>query len=82
MFGLWFFGMIAFWVYRLFWAGFKSKQLFYSVRTRYSQGETIEFDGEKVFNYVWISVLFGFTWLISLPAYGVYKLGQHLNKGE
>ena len=82
MFGLWFFGMISFWVYRLFWAGFKGKHLFYSPPRRYDNPPVPYFDSDKVFNYVMVSLAVGFTWLISIPAYGVYKLGHHFNKGE
>lgn len=82
MFGLWFFGMIVFWVYRIFWAGFKSKELFYSPPNRYDDPKVPQFDEGKLINYTFTSFIAGLTWMVSVPAYGIYKLGQHFNKGE
>lgn len=73
---------------RAFYAGMKQYELFYKAATdyevRYSyknvkKGEPI-LVGEKVFNYVAISLALILLWPIAVPAVGLFMLGQKYAK--
>lgn len=69
---VWLIGAVLFVLYRVFYAGMKSKTLF---RTTYQQN-----DVDKIMMYIFATGLFAFAWPIALPLYGIYKLGQRYNK--
>lgn len=82
---IWFIGFIAFIAYRVFNAGMNSKSLFYVTKTSYNydtqRKETgLYYEGEKVFGYVLITLVFAVTWPLSLPAMGIYLLGKRYAK--
>jgi len=73
---------------RVVYAGMKQHELFYKVATDYEvryksvkKGELI-LDGEKVFQYIMISLPLVLLWPISLPALGLFKLGQRYAKAS
>ena len=78
---IWFIGFLAFIIYRVFNAGMKSKELFYSKVQQYDSSYTKKilvekFDGEKALFYSLKTLGFGVTWSVSLPIVGVFLLGQ------
>ena len=71
---------------RVVYAGMKQHELFYKPATDYDvrhkdvkKGELI-LDGEKVFQYIMISLPLVLLWPLSLPALGLFKLGQKYGK--
>lgn len=71
---------------RIVYAGIKQHELFYKPATDYEvhyknvkKGEPI-LDGEKVFNYVAISLVLILLWPIAVPAVGLFMLGQKYAK--
>ena len=78
MFSIWFYGAIAFILARTFYAGMNSKSMFYR-DPKYSEvGRQI--DEDKVAGYMFLTVGFSLTWPLSLPALGMFQLGQRFNK--
>ena len=70
---------------RVVYAGIKQHELFYKPATDYEvcyknvkKGELV-LDGEKVFNYVAVSVGLIFLWPLAIPALGLFKLGQRFS---
>lgn len=73
---------------RVVYAGMKQHELFYRVATDYEvryknvkKGELI-LDGEKIFQYIMISLPLVLLWPLSLPALGLFKLGQRYAKAS
>lgn len=73
---------------RVVYAGAKQHELFYKAATDYEvryknvkKGELI-LDGEKIFQYIMISLPLVLLWPISLPALGLFKLGQRYAKAS
>jgi len=71
---------------RIVYAGMKQHELFYKAATDYEvryknvkKGEPI-LDGEKVFNYVAISLVLILLWPIAIPAVGLFMLGRRVSK--
>ena len=78
MFSIWFYGVIIFVLARTFYAGMNSKSLFYH-DPKYSEvGRQISED--KIAVYFALTLAFSVTWPLSLPALGMFKLGQRFNK--
>lgn len=82
---IWLLGLLAFIVYRTFNAGMKSDSLFYAAGERWNRSyservSTREFDGEKLFFYIIVTVGVGLTWPLSLPCLGIYLLGKRYAK--
>ena len=71
---IWFLGFIGIIVYRCFDAGRYAQKLFYT-RSSYRNSE-LEFSVDRVMGYAFFSVLIAIFWLIILPVYGIYRLGQ------
>ena len=76
---IWFIGFVAFIIYRAFYAGMKSKTLFYR-DPRYGEGKNPQFDEGKLFGYGLLTLGVGVSWPISLPVLGVYMLGKRYQK--
>ena len=73
---------------RVVYAGMKQHELFYKVATDYEvryknlkKGELI-LNGEKIFQYIMISLPLVLLWPLSLPALGLFKLGQRYAKAS
>lgn len=71
---------------RIVYAGMKQHELFYKPATDYEvryknvkKGEPI-LDGEKIFNYVAVSVGLILLWPIAIPAVGLFMLGRRFSK--
>jgi hypothetical protein len=78
MFTIWFYGVIVFVLARTFYAGMNSKKLFYR-DPKYSEvGRQICED--KTAGYMLLTAVFSLTWPLSLPALGMFQLGQRFNK--
>ena len=75
---IWFYGFIGFILARTFYAGMNSKTLFYRDAKYGEVGRQI--DEDKVAGYIILTLLFSVTWPLSLPALGMFKLGQRFNK--
>lgn len=75
---IWLLGFIAFILYRVFYAGMNSKTLFYNPPGRYDDGP--RYSENKVMGYVFATLGFAVTWIISLPLYGIYLLGKRYQK--
>lgn len=80
MFSIWFTGFAVFIVYRVFNAGMKSKDLFYRPSPYYGDNGKIVFNEAAAFNYALFSFIIAITWMASLPAIGIFMLGQRFNK--
>jgi hypothetical protein len=76
---IWFFGFIAIILYRAFNAGMNSKSLFYR-EPRYGEKPVPHFDDNKVFGYALLTGAVALSWPLSLPLYGLYKLGERFKK--
>lgn len=76
---IWFVGFIAFILGRAFYAGMKSKTLFYRL-PRYSEGKDLQFDEGKLFSYGFATLGMSLSWPVSLPVLGVYMLGKRYQK--
>jgi hypothetical protein len=77
---IWFFGFIAIILYRAFYAGMNSKSLFYREPRRYEDSVGPQFDDNKVFGYALLTGGMALSWPLSLPLYGLYKLGERFKK--
>jgi hypothetical protein len=78
---VWFFGFVAFILGRTFYAGLRSKDLFYREPKRYGeQGRQLCED--RIAGYIVTTVTVSLTWPLSLPLIGLFALGQKLNKKE
>ncbi len=75
---IWFFGFIGSILARTFYAGMNTKTLFYRAPKYGEVGPQI--CGDKVGLYLLLTLGFSFTWPISLPGIGIYKLGQRFSK--
>lgn len=77
---IWFVGFIAFILCRAFYAGMKSKTLFYRESPYYGDNGKIIFNDNAAFSYgVW-TFFVGFAWPISLPLIGIFMLGKRYQK--
>jgi hypothetical protein len=82
---IWLLGLLAFIIYRTFNAGMKSDSLFKKDTMQWdknfrNQIPVREFDGEKLFFYIAVTVGVGLTWPISMPCIGIYLLGKRYAK--
>ena len=90
MFSIWFYGVIIFVLARTFYAGMNSKSLFYHDPDRYVLSTTRndpkysevgrQISEDKIAVYFVLTLAFSVTWPLSLPALGMFKLGQRFNK--
>jgi hypothetical protein len=81
MCSFWFFGFVAYLLGRTFYAGLRSKDLFYREPKLY--GETgRQLCEDKVAGYMLRTFGVSLTWPISLPLIGIFIIGQKLNKKE
>lgn len=78
MSSIWLLGFITFIMGRAFYAGMKSKTLFYRL-PRYSENGP-QFDEGKLFSYSFATLGMSLSWPISLPVVGVYMLGKRYQK--
>ena len=77
----WLYGSIIFLLGRTFYAGLRSKDLFYREPKRYFEtGQQVCED--KVSGYVFRTLAVSATWPISLPLIGIFVLGQKFNRKE
>ena len=71
---VWFFGFVAFILGRTFYAGLRSKDLFYREPKRYGeQGRQLCED--RIAGYIVKTVTVSLTWPLSLPLIGLFWLG-------
>lgn len=75
---IWLLGFISIVFYRVFNAGMNSKSLFYNPPGRYDTEPV--FSDDKVFGYTFKTICVALFWPITLPVYGVYKLGKRFQK--
>ena len=80
MLSVWFVGFIAFILGRAFYAGMKSKTLFYRDPIRYGEGKNRQFDEVKLYEYGLTTLGIGIFWPITFPVLGVYMLGKRYQK--
>lgn len=77
----WFFGFVAFLLGRTFYAGLRSKDLFYREPKRYGEiGRQVCED--RILGYALRTLAVALTWPISLPLIGIFVIGQKFNKKE
>jgi hypothetical protein len=81
---IWFFGFVAYLLGRTFYAGLRSKDLFYRepISSPYSHEVGPQFSEDKVTSYIARTVTVSLTWPLSLPLIGVFKLGNYFNKDK
>lgn len=71
---------------RVTYAGAKQRELFYSPPSEYDityrkkKKEDLELDGDKIFKFIVLSIPLVLLWPISLPAIGLFKVGQQYAK--
>ena len=80
MFSIWFTGFILFILFRVFYAGMNYKSLFYRGPKYSFEDPGLYYDDNKTFGYSLWTFVIGITWLISVPAYGVFLLGKRFAK--
>lgn len=81
MFTIWFLGFIGIILYRVFNAGMNSADLFYRDKQySFESVDELYFDENKVVSYAIYTFLASLTWPLTLPLYGVYKLGERRSK--
>ena len=80
MLSVWFVGFIAFILGRAFYAGMKSKTLFYRDPWHGEGKNTRQFDEFKVYVYGLTTLGIGIFWPITFPVLGVYMLGKRYQK--
>jgi len=79
-------GLLVILAARVTYAGAKQRELFYSPPSEYDityrkkKKEDLELDGDKIFKFIVLSIPFALLWPISLPAIGLFKLGQQYAK--
>ena len=75
---IWFFGLITILLGRAFYAGLRSKDLFYrEPKWRDETGRQV--CDEKVAGYMLRTLGVSLTWPLSLPLIGLFVLGQKFN---
>lgn len=77
---IWLLGFIGIILYRAFYAGMKSKTLFYRESPYYGDNGKIIFNDNAAFSYAMWTFCAGFTWPISLPLIGIFMLGKRYQK--
>lgn len=79
----WLYGTIIFLLGRTFYAGLRSKDLFYREPEPWKTWKTGRHVCEdKVSGYVFRTLAVSVTWPISLPLIGIFVLGQKFNRKE
>ena len=77
----WFFGFVAFLLGRTFYAGLRSKDLFYREPKRYGEIDR-QLCEDRILAYALRTLAVALTWPISLPLIGIFVIGQKFNKKE
>jgi hypothetical protein len=79
MFTLWLIGIITILLGRAFYAGLRSKDLFYREPKRYGESGR-QLDDDSIASYILFTVVISITWPVSLPVLGIYMPGKRFSK--
>lgn len=75
---IWFLGFIGILVGRVVYAGMKTEELFFRPPTRYEDKDRKYVDGDKVFQYILLTIPVALFWMAVVPAIGLFLLGKKI----